>query len=82
MEQNARPAADSLFSASISDNPKTRLKILITASIAGERTASVSSLPDTSTYEKYKKKLTKLSIQQKLIHKYIKVIIKGKDTKE
>ncbi|WVZ20144.1 hypothetical protein V8G54_007466 [Vigna mungo] len=49
MEQNARPTADSLFSASISDNPKTRLNILITASIAGERAASISSLPDTST---------------------------------
>jgi len=46
-EQNASPAA--LFSPSISDNPEIRLKILMTASIAGERGASGSSFPDMST---------------------------------
>lgn len=44
MEQNP----DTL-SPSISDNPETRLKTLITASIAGERGASGSSFPDMST---------------------------------
>jgi len=46
-EQNA--TADALFLASISENPETRLKTLITASIAGERGASRSSFPDMST---------------------------------
>lgn len=47
MEQNVAPAATLL--PSVSDNPETRLKTLITASIAGERGASGSSFPDTST---------------------------------
>lgn len=46
-EQNASPAA--LFSPSISDNPEIRLKILMTASIAGESGVSGSSFPDMST---------------------------------
>lgn len=51
MEQNAAPAAPNvlLLSSSVSDNPETRLNTLITASIAGERGASGSSFPDTST---------------------------------
>lgn len=50
MEQNAAPAAPNVLSMpSTSDNPDTRLKTFITASIAGERGASKSSFPDTST---------------------------------
>ena len=49
-EQNAIEAApDTLESSSLSGSPLTRLAILSTASIAGDRTASGSSLPDIKT---------------------------------
>lgn len=46
-EQKAAP--DALASVSFSGNPETRLKTLITASMAGDRSASGSSFPDIST---------------------------------
>lgn len=50
IEANGTPAApDALESPSLSDNPEIRLKIRMTASIAGERAASGSSFPDIST---------------------------------
>lgn len=49
-EQNAIEAApDNLNSSSLSGSPLTRLAILNTASIAGDNTASGSSLPDIKT---------------------------------
>jgi hypothetical protein len=50
IEQNAAAAApDPVLLSSVSVNPETRLKTLITASIAGESGASKSSFPDIST---------------------------------
>lgn len=50
IEQNTAAAVPNrLASPSASDNPETRLNILITASIAGERGASGSSFPEINT---------------------------------
>jgi len=64
MEQCVTPAGP-LFSLSVSDNPETRLNILIAASIAGEIAASSSSFPDISIYKKKKKTMTTLNINKK-----------------
>ena len=46
IEQNG---TDAILSPSFSGNPLIRLNTLITASMAGERGASVSSLPEIKT---------------------------------
>lgn len=52
IEQNAAAAApNELASSSPSGNPFTRLEILITASIAGDKAKSGSSFPDIKTYK-------------------------------
>lgn len=51
IEQNATPAAPVVLpSPSPSGSPLTRLKILIMASIAGDKAASGSSFPDIKTW--------------------------------